>query len=321
MTTQKTLDFFNSLKIGCDVDWLKTNNTRRDYQRAIDAGKSLPQIFKDRGFDHVRLRVTEYDTFPIFEATGMDLITETCRVMEGCRDVGLTAILAFQAEDWKLNPGSAETERVAAWWKQMAASLRGLPGAFNLIIETTLIGTAKIAELNRLYARCAEEIKMIDPDRVLIICPDKISDPMRLGFVEVPENNHVGLEAHFAASGFKPTTEKKIADKWTTGTRDEKDSIRANIAAMMTYRTMTGDPVWVGAISAGNYSNTATAPNGDPICGYTPAQQAEIAAFVMSECRAAGVPVAWNSCNKFFNYDLMDWRESMTPVVDAIIGA
>lgn len=310
MTSIKASEFYIRLGTGIDVDWCKTNNARRQYNRCKDLGVSIPQAFSMRGFDHARIRCADYDLDTVFDATGFNLLTEIKRCVTDCNAFNLTPIVAFQAEDWKLSPGGIQTDRVIEWWQVLATELIGMDCAFNLLIETTEIGTAHAAELNALYRQCAAAITAIDTDRVMIITPDKISAPERLTMLEIPDG-HVFLESHFYAAGPSPTSKEK---KWTTGTEAEKQLIRNKVKAIVDYRTATGNPVWVGAIMFGNYNSDGI---DDLLCSYTIDEQCTIARFILGELRSADIPVAINADNKYYDDVEGHWIESMDSLVDA----
>ena len=166
MTTQRAIDFHQRLGIGIDADWCKGNQDRLLFQQARDRGDNYPAMFAARGFSSARIRIKEYnlnhEVFP-----GLHLFMEIVEAIQLCNQCGLTAVVAFQAEDFKADPSPAERDRVIEWWQTMALYLRNFDCAFNLVIETTLEVRHNDAALNDLYQRCADAIAEIDPDRVL----------------------------------------------------------------------------------------------------------------------------------------------------------
>jgi Cellulase (glycosyl hydrolase family 5) len=305
--SQKAIDFHSRLHLGIDTDWLKNDSDRELYVEARKLGISLPLKFKQRGFDHARLRVKEYDLLLIEPKTGLSLIAEIEQCVSDCNAASLTPIVAFQCEGFKLDPSVAERERVVAWWKMVAARLEGVDVAFNILIESTDLVRKNSAALNDLYKECAKEIALIDPERVMVCCPMGISNPFDLGTLVVPEN-HFFVEAHFYAAGLA-----RVKGNWTTGTASEKKAITDKLNAMQKFTTDTGIPAWVGAIMFGNYNET-----GDLFYDYTIDDQKAIAQFVLGEAKTRNIPVALNSDSKFWDEITHDWRTEMVPLLEAI---
>jgi Cellulase (glycosyl hydrolase family 5) len=312
MTTQTVQGFFSRLHIGIDVDWCKTGDARAAYSDHRVAGISLPQAFKQRGFDHVRIRVKDYDLFGTDPKLGTKLITEIEYCVLDCAAAGILPIVSFQAQNYKTTPNTETLTEVAAWWQAVALVLKGTDCAFNLLIESTDAVRNNSKALNDLYRECAKVIGEADPDRVMVVCPAGISSPYELRNLIVPENAFA--EAHFNAAGFS-----RAKGTWTTGTTEEKATVKARLNEMMVWATEAKTPVWLGAIMFGNF-------NGDPsgsenlVYDYTVEQQVEIARFVKAEAQARGIPFAINSCDKYWDYIGRCWRPEMSPVLDALLA-
>ncbi len=52
-------EFQQMLRVGIDVDWLKTAEGRGAMRKARKAGINVPKKFKDRGFSHVRICIKD----------------------------------------------------------------------------------------------------------------------------------------------------------------------------------------------------------------------------------------------------------------------
>jgi hypothetical protein len=307
--------YAQSLAIGCNVDWCKTAPGRRAYHKAKREGINVPQRFRDRGFDHVRIRIRDYDLVSVNPGTGKTLLEEIEIVVLDCLMAGLSPIVAFQGEGFKLAPSQASIDAVIHWWKTIANHFKAFDGklTYNLIIETTDAVKDDDAILNELYRQCASAIRVMDADRVLIVCPNCISAPEKLNDLVVPEGNCFA-ESHFYAAGPSPTNSKK---QWTNGTGYEKQLIYNKIALMTDWRSATGNSVWLGAIMFGDFNSD----DGDDLaCSYTPQGQAEFAAFVCGALKAKNIPFAINSDTKFYDRDLNEWREEQSIVLDAVFG-
>ncbi|RTZ62929.1 MAG: hypothetical protein DSZ29_07570, partial [Aquificaceae bacterium] len=116
------VDYQKKLKTGIDVDWAKTPTGRFWAQKSHDDGINVPQLYKERGFSHVRIRIKEDildDT--VFDQTGKSLLEEVKVLVEDCVKAGITPILAYQAAPFKDNPTSdAVLNDVVSWWERVA---------------------------------------------------------------------------------------------------------------------------------------------------------------------------------------------------------
>ena len=307
-------EFFAPLDVGVDVDFCKTNPGRTGYWKAVDRGVSVPKMFKDKGFDHLRIRIKDYDLSTFNERTSRTLLQEIAGVAIETARAGMKAIVAFQGERFKLAPGPATIEEVASWWSVLAYQFKGLSLdsiAFNLIIETT--GVIPDAQLNSLYDRCYKVIQALAPGRICIVCPNRISNPERWPDLIVP-GPYCAVECHQFAAGPSRTEKARL---WTTGTETEKVPIIAKLDKMAAYAKATGIPVWFGAVMAGDYNSD---DGSDLTCSYSVAEQAYFADWIMIESRNRGIPVAWNSDTKMFDLETCTWIESQAPIVSAMLS-
>jgi endoglucanase len=322
MPSQKAIDFHSRLGTGIDVDWCKNRSDREDFTKALAAGVSVPQLFKDKGFDHARIRIKEYDLTTVEPTTGKTLLQEICDCVEACIDAGLIAIVAFQAESWKENPCDAQADIAAEWWRNVALALSGSGDnvALNTIIETTLIGTTNNTALNNYHRKCCDAIWSVDSERVTIVCPSKICNPDQLKNLIVPEGHCFG-EVHGMASGISKTMKDKL---WTTGTEAERAAMKAKIKTASDWSHDTGTPLWWGAVMPSNYAGAEGAVNygGDRRgSDYTVPQQIEFIQFFIKELRLAGIPVALNADHIYWQTELREWYEPFTPLVESFFAA
>ena len=307
------------LHTGMDVDWLKTTPGRTAARRSHEAGINVPAIFKQRGLSHVRMRIKE-DIL-----SDPTLLQETKDMVDDCMQAGLIPIIAYQASEFKDDPTDDETlAHVKAWWEKMAETFKTYPYtvAYDLIIETTGELKKHNDRLNLLYKEVTAAIRRIDPKRIVIVAPNKISNPMELDNLEVPEpTEFMMVEWHFYAAGPKKDNPKK---QWTSGTAYEKKLITDKIDHAYNWSQEHGIPTWVGAWMANNYNDVnadATLTDGAPGGGdYNITEQKAFARFVSDRLREKGIPFAVNSDTKFFNRETNQWYPSMAEVLDIMIG-
>jgi hypothetical protein len=310
-------EYVKNLGNGIDTDWLKVKPTRTAYQKAKSQGISIPQLFKERGFNHIRLRIQDYTLGAVGKGIHTTFLEEIAAVVTDCLDANILPIVAFQGEDFKLNPIPAERLRVLNWWEEVATRLVNFDErvAFNIIIETTGAIKDHNDELNLLYQEAYQRIHDISPQRIIAVCPNSISSPERLPELVVPGNGNVFVESHFYAAGPSPTNPAKL---WTTGTEAEKNLLRAKVQLMSNWHNTTGHPIWLGAILPGNYSGDES--SSDLVCSYTVPQQVEFFKFALGLLKEACIPYAINACNKYFDYQTFTWIQSQTSIVDAALN-
>jgi len=312
------------LKTGMDVDWVKTGAGRIAAQNSHDNGINVPAIFKERGLNHVRIRVTENILDDSTDVTGKTLIQELTNVVDDCIDAGLIPVIAYQAKPFKLNPTDDDIlYEVVEWWKTVAEHFKDYPYtvAYDLIIETTDEIKKHNDRLNLLYEELAREIHAIDPERILIIAPNKISSPYELENLAFPlPHDYMMVEWHFYAAGPSKSNPKKL---WTTGTDEEKTLIWDRITTAKNWSEANKIPVWVGAWRANRYpkgGSNETLYDGAPGGGeYDVDEQLTIASFISDALQSEKIPYAINSDTKFFNRETNEWYESMSDVLDAMI--
>ncbi len=307
------------LGVGMDVDWAKTDAGREAAKSARDKGVNVPKLFKERGLNHVRIRVKD-DVL-----SDASLLDEIESLVDESLVSGLIPIVAYQAREFKDNPLSDETlNHVKAWWEKVAQRFKNKSYklSYDLVIENT--GAVKKANdrLNLLYKKVTEAIRKIDKKRILIIAPNKISNPYELANLVVPTpDDFIMIEWHFYAAGPKKDNPKK---QWTTGTQEEKKLITDKIDYARAWSKEHQIPTWVGAWMANNYNDInadATYPDGAPAGGeYNITEQKAFASFMVQKLHDAQIPYAVNSDTKYFDRQNNGWYDSVGEVLDVILG-
>jgi hypothetical protein len=325
-TAIRPSNYQQQLRTGMDVDWAKTSNGRYWAQKWHDKGVNVPKLFKARGLSHVRIRIKD-DILDntVFEETGKTLLEEIEVLVNDCLDANIIPILAYQAKPFKQNPTSDEAlNHVVQWWKKVAETFKNKPYvlAYDIVIETTEKVKKHNDRLNLLYQKTADAIHNIDKKRILIIAPNKISNPYELDKLVIPTpSDYIMVEWHFYAAGPK---KKHKTKQWTTGTDKEKKLITDRVDTAVKWSKANHIPTWVGAWMANNYNHSKhtgkTFDDGAPASGeYSVLEQVKIATFISNTLRKNNIPFAVNSDTKFFNRETNQWYPSMRPVLDAMI--
>lgn len=282
---------------GMDVDWARFRYSMEGY-----SSKTVMD-FKQVGLSHVRIRVKDEISPQLFEVLDQRI--------SDCLEYGLIPILAYQADEFKLEPSAENQEKVVEWWRQTAEHYQDYPHllSFDLLIEATDAVNHQPEALNRLYEASVTAIRKTNPTRIIFISPRLRSAPEHLSELEVPSahNGYVMAEWHFYASGPDKTNPLK---KWTTGTEQEKQLIIDKIQSALSWQKQTGIYTWVGAWMPGNYNKGND---------YSVSEQVVFANFTALELDHAGIPYAINSDTKFYDYSTSGWIEEMFPVLQAVL--
>ncbi len=324
------LAYQQQLGVGIDVDWAKTDQGRIAYQQAHRKGINVAQLFKERGFSHVRIRVAGNILDTDTKVTGKTLLEEIGTILDDCKKADLIPILAYQAKPFKLDPTSDTImEEVIAWWQKAAETFKDYPRrlAYDLVIETTDAVKKHNDRLNLLYEKTTAAIRQIDPERIVIVAPNNISNPENLRpdarnplIVPTP-TDFMMVEWHFYAAGPQKNNPKK---QWTTGTDYEKKLITDKIGYALDFTRRTGIPTWVGAWMATNYNKVNSDKkfaDGAPAGGeYSLKEQKAFVCFVAQSLQKAHIPYAINSDTKYFDREKNRWYDSVSEIVDIILG-
>jgi len=321
-STNQTISIFDYqqiLKVGIDVDWCKTQDGRFYATKSHKEGVNVPLLFKQRGFSHVRIRIKDS------VLSDPSLLQEIKDMVDDSIKAGIIPIIAYQASEFKDNPDSDEVlNGVVEWWKKVATTFKDYPYtvSYDLIIETTKELKKRNDRLNLLYEKAVSAIHQIDNKRIVIIAPNKISNPYELDKLVVPTpSDYIMVEWHFYAAGPKKDNPKK---QWTTGTDREKKLITDKVDYAYNWSIENNIPTWVGAWMANNYNDVnrdKTLPDGTPMGGeYTIPEQKVFARFVRKSLVDKNIPYAVNSDTKYFNRKTNQWYEAVSGVLDIILG-
>jgi len=307
------------LKVGMDVDWCKTEQGRFYAKKSHNEGVNVPKLFKQRDLSHVRIRVKD-DVL-----TDPTLLNEIKDMVDDSIKAGIIPIIAYQAGEFKDNPtDDATLNHVVAWWEKVARTFQDYPYvvSYDLVIENTKAVKKHNDRLNLLYEKVTKAIRAIDNHRIVIVAPNKISNPYELDKLLVPTpKDYMMVEWHFYAAGPKKNNRKK---QWTIGTNREKKLITDKINYAYNWSQKNDIPTWVGAWMANNYNEI----NGDkkfadgaPAGGeYSIKEQKKFAKFMRDSLVAKGIPYAVNSDTKYFNRKTNQWYGSVSEVLDVILG-
>ncbi|WFD11823.1 cellulase family glycosylhydrolase [Tepidibacter hydrothermalis] len=289
-------DYVKILGKGIDVDWSKTNNGRKYYN------KQTVKDFKEAGISHVRIRIANEATDELLQ--GLD------KQISDCLENGIIPIIAYQGDKLKNKPNEKNIKEVIEWWSIVAKRYKDYSHllSFDLLIEVTDDLNKQPQKLNEIYERLVTEIRKTNPSRIIIISPRLRSDAQYLKELKIPtrHNGYMMAEWHFYASGPSKTNERKL---WTIGTNEEKRLINDKINEALLWQKQMGIPTWVGAWMPGNYNDGND---------YSIEEQIVFAKYMTTQLSQAGIPFAVNSDTKYYDRKSNKWIKEMIPVFNSI---
>lgn len=317
---QSATSYIFSMGTGINSDACKTRPARR----AVDARPEYYQAFKDRGFDHIRLQIVNDITYDQLDERGAlvggdRLLDEIGMAVNDSLAAGLMPIVAYSGGLLEEDVTVAHEDMFVEWWIKCSDYLRHISNlaAFNLMIEIGNPLQEYPDIVNRAYKRVIAYIRKTQPQRVIFCAPVMLSEARKLHLLDLPEDDpFLAVEVHDYASG--PIKDPTHAKYWNELDPDpavrlaNRQRFRDTLDIAVGWSQTTHIPVWFGAILAAPYNK-----NGGV---FTPAEQAEFASFVMDECEERGIPVAWNSDDKFIDMATMEFRPEQDIVLDAILG-
>jgi Cellulase (glycosyl hydrolase family 5) len=289
--------YHNLLGKGIDVIWAETEKGIETYNI------KMVKDFKKAGFSHVRIRI-KY-------SPDAKLLAHLDKVVKDCLSENLIPIIAYHGGAFEKEPTMENLNKSVEWWGTVANFTKKYSHkvSFNLIIEVTDALNKEKDLLNQFYEKAVTEIRKSNQTRIIFISPVMRSAPEYLKDLKIPSkhNNYLMAEWHFYASGPDKINEDK---KWTAGTEEEKNLIRAKIRTAMDWQTSTGIYTWVGAWMAGNYNKGND---------YSVEEQLVFANFVSCELTKSKIPFAINADHQYYQAESSTWKEELKPVLDEII--
>lgn len=289
--------YAQQLGVGMDVDWARTERGIREFDPLV------VRDFSDAGIRHVRIRVAARMT----EARLIHLR----KLVEACEVYGVIPIIAYQAEEFKAQPGAKNEAQLVAWWATVGkffARQHPLLG-FDVIDEPGEKLNRDLPALNRAYANVIKTLHTIDPQRMIFIAPQMRAAPEDLKNLKLPAHsqNYLLAQWHILASGVSKNGGKS---PWTTGTAAEKSAIRARINSALRWQQKTGHASWVGSWAVGEAIKSAPG-----------AAQMAFARFLACELKKAQIPYAISSDTQFYDGEEGAWRPALQPLLQEMMAA
>jgi Cellulase (glycosyl hydrolase family 5) len=313
-------EYIAAMGVGINSDACKTKPSRR----AVQANPSYYKAFYDKGFRHIRLRVVNDITYDQFDTSGVlvggkQLLDEVEIAVINSLSVGLLPVVAYGGGLLEEDPTPENEERFFQWWKMASDHLKNYDNrvALNLAIEVGNPLQQYPDILNRVYARVIEYVRLTQPTRVIFCAPVMLSEPRKLKFLVLPENDaFISAEIHDYASG--PVKDPTHAKYWNESDpsaairEGNRQRFRDTLDVAVVWRSQKNIPLWFGAILPAPYNKDGGT--------FTPDEQAVFVAFVIQECKARGIAIAFNSDDKYIDMSTMLWKPDQGVVLKAILA-
>lgn len=199
-------DSFKILK-GVNISgWLSQTSTRKVGVDAFFTKKDAQKL-AGWGFDHIRLPVDEVEIFTEkgeWKEKERGLIH---KAVEWCKDLNMRVILDFHilrshyfndTENMTLWSSKAEQDKLSDMWKKLSAEFNQYPNsllAYELLNEPV---PDTPGQWNKLSSRLINELRVLEPDRMIVLDASSHSSIGALNTLEIPQNDpNIILSVHF----------------------------------------------------------------------------------------------------------------------------
>lgn len=282
--------------------------TSKDYQTVIGRGlatswfKKYPvkgysdswlKEIKNKGFDHIRIRVAAAD----YKGSNMSLLTD---VIDKTLEAGLIPIISWVNHEAEHRASDTDQKEYLDWWEELATSLKGksyLIG-YNLFTEiSNESGLAKKNRYNKWTKKAVEIIRRIDPQRIIILsAPSKtVKSIVDIDRKIYDKDPYMLVEWHLYASG----PNKRKGDKqWSgKGSKSDRGNVTSIFKKAKSFTNKTGIPTYFGAWMPMDNN-------------YAKLKQGEVEAFAnffVQVARKYKVPWTLNADMQFIDIDNNQW--------------
>ena len=186
--------------------WLSQSKDRGELRKS-KFGRDEVAFLKKMGFDHLRLPVDEEQ---LFTPSG-DIDTETMglihQAISWCREFQMRIIVDFHilrshyfndTENMTLWSSKAEQDKLSDMWKKLSAEFNQYPNsllAYELLNEPV---PDTPGQWNKLSSRLINELRVLEPDRMIVLDASSHSSIGALNTLEIPQNDpNIILSVHF----------------------------------------------------------------------------------------------------------------------------
>jgi endoglucanase len=159
------------------------------------------QFIAEQGFDHVRLPVDEKELWLEDGRANQPELARMVEAVEWCRKAGLRVVIdlhvlkshhfnaANEGGHNTLWTDPAAQEHLLSLWRDLSASLRRFPVdsvAYEILNEPV---AEDPEDWNKLFNRCYQVLRGLEPERVLVIGGNRWQMPQNLPLLKVPQGD------------------------------------------------------------------------------------------------------------------------------------
>ena len=194
------------IKRGTNLAHFLSQSRKRGAEREAFVVKEDIQAIAQMGFDHVRLPIDEEQMWDEQGNRHDDAFLLMTNVLDWCAEMNVKAIVDlhilrshhFNAEEKPLWTDPSEQEKFYDLWRDLSKSLKKYPNqmlAYELMNEAV----ADDPELwNNLIANATAAIRVLEPERTIVIGSNKWQQVGTFNELKVPENDpNILLSFHF----------------------------------------------------------------------------------------------------------------------------
>ncbi|WP_297421227.1 cellulase family glycosylhydrolase [Thermococcus sp.] len=294
------VEYQRMLGVGINVDWMAFAKVNHYYFHWRSSGVNIPEYFKEKGFSNVRIRVSE-DV-----VANRTALLQLGEIVNDTLKAGLIPIITYTAPELRENPTSKSAqEHFVEWWRTVAEYFRGYPYtlSYDLLIESSGAIKTHPEILNAVYSQTIQEIRAIDPYRLVFVTPPYTSSPFYLNDLHVTNDGYTLAEWHIYASG-----PKKCAYN--------ESYIENAISSALNWSRKTGIPTWFGAWRPNCYLKGGGNGN-EPLCPM--GLELNFTRTMVSALSKAGIPYDINADVHFFDISNLTWYKSQEKALEIIL--
>jgi len=241
----------------------------------------------------------------------------------------LIPVVAFGAEQFKLNPDEAHLQQAVNIWKKVATALKNedYRVSFDLMIEPWKNLKKYSNMLYDFYDRVISAIRSTwgnNKYRILFLAPNHLGNPEYLNdltqvFDKHKSDKYLMAQFHFLAAGpFRTTNKTWKRLTWNgSGTTQEKQKIVSRLKIALDWQKRTGRRIWFWAWMPGNYNHTYDGWDNN----YSIQEQVAFAKFMEQTLCKMWIPNAVNADSQFYDMKTWKWKTKLLPVIEVITSS
>jgi len=307
------------LGVGINVNWMTFNKVNNYYFYWREKGINICKLFKEQGFNSIRLRV---NSNVLFNKTKMSQLED---IVDDCLKVNEPIVIAYSASEYLENPNNLNNQKLFVnFWVNISKRFKNKSYllSYDLIIEP-----GKKAKLYPnltvdLMKKAFKEIRKIDKKRIIIIPLPQASKPYSLDYIKnFPFDNYSLIEWHIYASGPCKKLKYLYYNNASNYYYFNKTFIEQSYKIISDFMNYKNIPSWFGAVRFNCYpkgEKSEKAKDGSPKGFYSKEKTKEFAMFICKESKKYNIPFSINADTKFFDIKELKWFPSQQDILKQV---